>query len=65
MTGPLGNRQSICPERFRIASPRVSIDLGFASVNRNYWGGDPESLWANRSAYYPRDQSLLVYLYTM
>ena len=28
------------------------------SVNRNTWGGDPESLGANRSAYYPRDQSL-------
>ena len=24
--------------------PRVPIDLGFASVNRNSWGGDPESL---------------------
>ena len=30
------------------------------SVNRNSWGGDPESLGANRSAYYPRDQSLFV-----
>ena len=44
MTGPLGNRLSICPLRFRIASPRVPIDLGFASVTRNSWGGDPESL---------------------
>ena len=35
---------------------RVSIDLGCASVNRNSWGSDPESLRANRSAYYPRDQ---------
>ena len=43
MTGPSGNRLSICPERFRIASPRVPTDLG-ASVNRNPWGGDPESL---------------------
>ena len=77
MTGPSGNRLSICPLRFRIASPGVSIGLrfasvnrnswggdpwgGFASVNRNSWGGDPESLGANRSAYYPRDQSLFVY----
>ena len=34
---------------FRIASPKISIDLGCASVNRNSWGGDPESLGANRS----------------
>ena len=60
MTGPLGNRLSICTLRFRIASPRVPIDRGTAEVNRNSWGGDPESLWANRSAYYPRDQSLFV-----
>ena len=64
MTGPSGNRPSICPLRFRIASPRVPIDLGCASVNRNSWGGDPESLGANRSAYYPRDQSLFVYYHT-
>ena len=44
MTGPSGNRLSICPLRFRIASPRVPINLGCASVNRNSWGGDPESL---------------------
>ena len=61
MTGPLGNRLSICPLRLRIASPRVPIDLGRPSVNRNSWGGDPESLGANGSAYYPRDQSLFVY----
>ena len=61
MTGTSGNRLSICPLRFRIASPRVSIDLGCASVNRNSWGGDTESLGANRSACYPRDQSLFVY----
>ena len=53
MTGNSGNRLSICPLRFRIASPGVPIDLGFASVNRNSWVGDPESLGANRSAYYP------------
>ena len=58
MTGPSGNRE--IGLRFRIASPRVPIDLGCASVNRNSWGGDPESLGANRSAYYPRDQSLFV-----
>ena len=28
MTGLEGNRLSICPLRFRIASPRVSIDRG-------------------------------------
>ena len=38
MTGPSGNRLSICPLRFRIASPSVSIDLGCASVDRNSWG---------------------------
>ena len=36
------------------------VDLGCVSVNRNSWGGDPESFKANRSAYYPRDQSLFV-----
>ena len=63
MTGPSGNRLSICPLRFRIASPTVPIDLGCASVKRNSWGGDSESLKANtsRSAYYPGDQSLFVY----
>ena len=43
MTSPSGNRLSICPLRFRIASPRVPIDRGEASVNRNSWGGDPEA----------------------
>ena len=64
MTGPSGNRLSICPLRFSIASPRVSMDLGCASFNRNSWEGDPESLRANRSVNYPRDQSLFViYIY--
>ena len=45
MTGLEGNRLSICPERFRIASPRVSI---LAEVNRNSLGSDPESQEANR-----------------
>ena len=61
MTGPSVNTLSICPLRCRITSPRVPIDLGSASVNRNSWGGGPESLRANRSAYHPRDQSLFVY----
>ena len=61
MTGSSANRLSICPLRFRIASPKISIDLGCASVNRNSWGGDPESLGANSSAYCPRDPSLFVY----
>ena len=60
MTGPSGNTLCICPLRFRIASPRVPIDLGCASVNTNSWGGDPESQGAKISAYYPRDQSLLL-----
>ena len=64
----------MCPLRFRIVSPRVVISpqellltsaaprsiLGCTSVSRNSWGGDPESLGANRSAYYPREQSLFV-----
>ena len=50
MTGPPGNR--------------LSIDLGCASVNRNSWGGDDESLGENRSAYYPRDQSFCLLRYT-
>ena len=53
MTGPSGNRLSICPLRFRIDS-----------VIRNSWGGDPEFLVANRSAYYLQDQSLFVYYLT-
>ena len=60
MTGPSGNMLCICPLRFRIASPNLSIDRGAAEVNRKFWGGDPESLEANRSAYYPREQSLFV-----
>ena len=60
MTGPSGNRLSICPLRFRIASPNISIDL--ASVNRNSWGGDPESLGANRSVYFALETSH--YLFT-
>ena len=38
INGPSGNRLSICPLRFRIACPKISIDLG------NSWGGDPESV---------------------
>ena len=30
--------RSIWPERFRIASPRVSIDRGAAEVSRNFLG---------------------------
>ena len=59
MTGPSGNRpleiQDRIPKNFCLC----------ASVNRsrNSWGGDPESIRANRSAYYPRDQSLVVQYY--
>ena len=48
MTDLEGNRQIYLPERFRIASPRVSIDRGPAEVNRNPWRGDTESQGANR-----------------
>ena len=40
MTGLEGNRQIICPDRFRIASPRVSIDHGAAEETfktKNNW----------------------------
>ena len=60
-TGPSGNRLPICLLRFEMVSPKISIDLGCASVNKNSWGGNPESLGENRSAYYPQDQSLFVY----
>ena len=63
MTGPPGNRLSICPLRFRIASPRVSIDLRFASVNRKCLGGDPESPKANRSAYLPSRPVIICLIY--
>ena len=56
MTGPSGNRLSICLLRFRIASPKIFAPRSIETL----WGGDPESLGANRSAYYPRDQSLFV-----
>ena len=57
MTGPSGNKLSICPLRFRITSTKISFDLGCALETL----GDPESLGANRSAYYLRDQSLFIY----
>ena len=44
-----------------MTGPSINSLPGCASVNRNSWGGDPESLRKNRSAYYPRDQSLFVY----
>ena len=39
----------------------TSLRLG----QKKLLGGDLESLGENRSAYYPRDQSLFVYYYTM
>ena len=62
MTGPSGNTLSICPFRCRIASQRVPIDFGCASVNRNSWGGGPESFRANRSAYHPREPVIICLL---
>ena len=41
---PSSKRLSICPLRFRIASPKISVELGCASVNRNSWGDNPKSL---------------------
>ena len=60
MTGLEGNRQIYLPREIQDRLTRVSIDRGEAEVNRNSLGGDPESQGANRSAYYPRDQSLFV-----
>ena len=54
MTGPSGNRQIYLPLEIQDRLPK--------GPNRNSWGGDPEYLGANRSAFYPRDQSLFVYL---
>ena len=48
MTSLEGSRQIFCPERFRIASQRVSIDRGKAEVNRNSWGGLFDSLLPSR-----------------
>ena len=48
MTGPSGNRQIYLPREIHDRLPKSSS------------GGDPESLRAKRSAYYPRDQSLFV-----
>ena len=59
MTGLEGNRQIYLPREIKDSLHRVSIDQGAAEVNRNSWGGDPES----HIAYYPRDQSLFVLLY--
>ena len=45
---------------FNVQISAVSIHSLFTDVwtnNRNSWGVDPESVGANRSAYYPRDQS--------
>ena len=40
--------RSIYPKIFRIPFPRISIGGGATEVNRNYWGGDPESQGENR-----------------
>ena len=37
ITGLEGNRLSIWPLRFKIISPKISIDHDCASVNRNSW----------------------------
>ena len=61
MTGLEGNRQIYLPREIQDRLPKR--DRGAAKVNRNSWGGDPESQGANTSAYYPSDQSLFVLLY--
>ena len=63
MTGLEGNRQIYLSQEIQDRLSKSSIDRGAAEVNRNSWGGDPESQGAKRSAYYPRDQSLFVLLY--
>ena len=37
----------------------------WASINRNFWGGDPESLRANRSPYYTITLKTSQYLLTV
>ena len=48
MTDLEDNRQIYLPREIQDPLPRVSIDQGAAEVNRNSWGGDPESQGANR-----------------
>ena len=60
MTGPSGKSQIYLPLEIKDRLQKNSIYRGAAEVNRNSWGGDSESLGANRSAYHPRDQSLFV-----
>ena len=43
MTGLEGNRQIYLPREIQDRLPRVSIDQCAAGVNRNSWGGNPES----------------------
>ena len=70
-TGLEGNRQIYLPPRDSGSTPQEFLlteaqprSIGTsASVTRNSWGVDPESQRTNRSAYYPRDQSLFVLLY--
>ena len=65
MTGPSGNRQIYLSFEIQDRPPQeFLVTEALALVNRKSWGGDPESLGANRSAYYPRDQSLFVYYLT-
>ena len=46
MTGLKGNRHIYLP--LKIQDSGVFIYHGTAEVNRNFWGGDPESQGANR-----------------
>ena len=49
MTGLEGNRQIYLPREIQDRLPKsFCIDQGEAKVNRNSWGGDPESQGANR-----------------
>ena len=49
------NKLPIEKNHFLFLFPKksISFDLGCASVNRNSWRCNPESLGVNRSAYYP------------
>ena len=48
MTGLEGNRQIYLPREIQDRLPKSFYCRGTAEVNRNPWGGDPESQGANR-----------------
>ena len=62
VTGLEGSRQIYLPERFKIASPRVSIDRGTAKVNRNSWGGDPLNLKGQIDSLLPKGPVIICFI---